>query len=312
MSETFSFSFVMPAFKSRFLYKAIDSILKQSYSIFELIIVNDASPDNIKDIICHFHDKRIRYEENKENIGGKDLVSNWNHCIKYAQNDYIILATDDDIFEPSFLSEAIKLIEMYPNVDLIRSGVKKIDENENVLDIEFPHKKFVTAREFMLLYAKGETISCISNYIFKRIALERNHGFISFPKAHYSDDATALALSTNGVACMAGNYFNFRVSSINLSNRSELPLVKEQLKATELYMEWYQNHIRILNTNPNDFFERACYGGYKARYITMIDNLISKYPLSRIHIVIQVVFKNKHLFRKEKLKLFSSYLINRL
>ena len=77
MNKTISFSFVMPAYKSQFLSKAIESILKQTYSVFELIIINDASPESLKEIVNQFHDERIRYEENKENIGGTDLVANW-------------------------------------------------------------------------------------------------------------------------------------------------------------------------------------------------------------------------------------------
>ena len=121
MNKAISFSFIMPAFKSEFLSKSIESILRQSYSLFELVIINDASPDNIKGIVDQYQDVRIRYEENKKNIGGKDLVSNWNHCIQFAKNDYLILATDDDTFDPYFLSEAIKLIEKYPDTNLIRS-----------------------------------------------------------------------------------------------------------------------------------------------------------------------------------------------
>ena len=51
MSETVSFSFIMPAYKAKFLHLSIESILMQSYRDFELIIVNDASPENLKTII---------------------------------------------------------------------------------------------------------------------------------------------------------------------------------------------------------------------------------------------------------------------
>lgn len=305
-----SFSFVMPAFKAKFLPKAINSILNQDYYNFELTIVNDASPENIEGIAKGFQDERIQYKENKTNIGGKDLVKNWDLCVSFAQNDYIILATDDDIFEPCFLSNATRLIEKYPDVDIIRSGVEKIDEHDNMIDFEFPLKEFLTAKEFMLFYAKGGTISCVSNYIIKKTALDRIGGFIAFPRAHYSDDATALALSKNGIACMPTNSFKFRVSNINLSNRRDFVIVKEQLKATEQYMGWYINHIKEIGINSGSFYEKACYGGYKSRYLTMIENLTSKIPFTKIHIVIQYIIHNKYMFGKEKIKLLFSYLIN--
>lgn len=312
MNKNTAFSFVMPAYKKRFLYKAIDSILNQSYKNFELIIVNDSSPENLQEIVNQFQDTRIKYEINKSNIGGHDLVANWNHCIHYAKNEYIILATDDDIFEKDFLSKAESLISKYPIVNIIRSGVKKIDKNEIVLDYEFPLKEYMTDREFTLFYAKGGTISCISNYIFRKDALQMNGGFVSFPQAHYSDDATVFALSYNGIACIPSNEMCFRVSDINLSNRSDFHLVKEQLKATEQYMGWFLKHIKKLDTIPNDFFERACYGGFKARYIIMIENLTNKIPLCKMFFVLKVFYSLKYLFKKERFELSISYFINKL
>lgn len=305
-----SFSFVMPAYKAKYLSKAISSILEQEYKNFELIVVNDASSENLEEIVKGFKDGRIQYKENKQNIGGKDLVKNWNSCVSLAKNDYIILATDDDIFENDFLTNAAKLIEKYPQVDIIRSGVKKIDEHENVIDFEFPLKEFVSAQEFILYYAKGGTISCVSNYIIKKTALVRNDGFISFPRAHYSDDATALALSMNGVACMPTNSFKFRVSTINLSNCNELAIVKEQLVATELYMGWYLNHIKEIGIMSGSFVEKACYGGFKKKYIAMIENLTSKIPFIYISIVLIFILHNKYLFRKEKIKMLFSYILS--
>ena len=307
-----TFSFVMPAYKKKFLYKSIESIINQSYNNFELIIVNDASPENLEDVISNFKDKRIRYIVNENNIGGHDLIANWNHCIQYANHEHIILATDDDLFDPNFLSEATKLIIKYPEVNIIRSGVRKIDEHEIVIDKEFPLKEHMTCRDFTLFYAKGGTISCISNYIFKKEALYYNGGFISFPFAHYSDDATTLALSNKGIACIPSNLVSFRVSNINLSNRNDTKLVIGQLQATELYMSWILKHINNLNTLQHDFFETACYGGIKTRYITMIENLTSKMPLLKIRLAIGAILSAKYLFRKEKLKLIVCYFINRI
>ena len=94
-----NFSFILPAYKGRYLKEAINSILAQTYPYFELIIVNDKSPDDIDSIVNAFEDNRVSYYVNKENIGGKDLVAQWNHCLSFAKNEYVILATDDDLYE---------------------------------------------------------------------------------------------------------------------------------------------------------------------------------------------------------------------
>ena len=75
------YSFVLPAYKACFFREAIESILNQTYSEFELIIVNDASPEDLDSIVNSYSDERIRYYRNKENIGGRDLVAQWNECL---------------------------------------------------------------------------------------------------------------------------------------------------------------------------------------------------------------------------------------
>ena len=312
MSESISFSFIMPAYKARFIHLAIESILNQSYRNFELIIVNDASPENLKAIVDSYADSRIIYKENKTNIGGTDLVANWNHCIQFANNDYIILATDDDTFDSDFLSEATKIIVKYPHSDLFRSGVKKIGEEGQLFDEEFPLKEYLTSREFTLCWAKGLTISCVSNYIFRKYALDKIGGFISFPHAHFSDDATALAIAEHGVANMPGSFMNFRVSTINLSNQGDYRTAINQIIATDQYMGWYLKHVAELDTVPNDYFEKACYGGCKNKCTGLIEKLSAKIPVSKSHLLFRTIFSLKHLFKNEKIKLCINYFINKL
>ena len=69
------FSFVLPAYKGRYLAESIKSILAQTVTDFELVIVNDCSPDDIAGIVADNTDDRIRYFENERNIGGNDLVA---------------------------------------------------------------------------------------------------------------------------------------------------------------------------------------------------------------------------------------------
>ena len=131
------YSFIMPAYKSKFIQQAIDSVLTQSYTNFELVIVNDASPDNLFKVVNSYHDERISYFENKENIGGKDLIENWNHCLNYAQGEYVILASDDDIYKLDFLKEINDLIIKYPRCDVLRSRVQRINTERNVTNVDY-------------------------------------------------------------------------------------------------------------------------------------------------------------------------------
>ena len=62
------FSITIPAYKRSYLKEAIDSCLAQTYKDFELIIVNDASPEDLDSIVNSYSDNRIRYYKNETNI----------------------------------------------------------------------------------------------------------------------------------------------------------------------------------------------------------------------------------------------------
>ena len=79
---------MVPVYKAQFLAECIDSILAQSYKNFELIIVNDASPQDLDSIVSKYDNPRIRYYKNEVGFGAEHVVGNWNKCLEYAIGDY--------------------------------------------------------------------------------------------------------------------------------------------------------------------------------------------------------------------------------
>ena len=176
------FSFVLPAYKGRYLHDSISSILNQDFRDFELIVVDDCSPDPIREIVANFNDKRLSYYRNEQNIGGKDLVAQWNHCLEYAKGDYVILATDDDLYEPNFLSTFVPLIETYPDVNLFRARILQVNSRNEIKYIDRCYKEYLSPIEFRYHLMHGMK-GGIPQYIFKRSALVEKGGFVNFPKA---------------------------------------------------------------------------------------------------------------------------------
>ena len=125
--EKVKYSFVLPAYKAKYLTEALDSIVNQTYTDFELIIVNDASPEDIDSIVGSYNDKRIQYYKNLENMGGKDLVAQWNYSISYAKGEYLILASDDDIYSLEYLEKMDKIV-------FVDEGrIKAVGTHENLI-----------------------------------------------------------------------------------------------------------------------------------------------------------------------------------
>lgn len=210
-------SFILPAWKNRFLRGAINTILNQTCPDWNLVVVDDCSPEPIKDTVCSFNDPRIRYVRNDYNLGGENLVKQWNHCISFAEGDWIVLAADDDEYAPTFCEECLKLADKYPEVDLIRSRVEQIGENGDHLWDDGILSEFTDKYEYLHDWLVSKAFTCIGNFMFRKSALESIGGFMDFPCAFGSDIATPIALSKNGVANTSEMLFRFRQSAQHLS-----------------------------------------------------------------------------------------------
>lgn len=235
-------SFVMPAYKQEWLDKAVESILSQTYPNIELIVVNDCSPNDLDSVMARFDDPRIRYYHNAENIGGKHLTRQWDHCIQFARGEYLVIAADDDIYAPTFAEECMRLAVAHPEVDLIRTRVEEVDEEGDLVGLEtFPAPKdeVMSQLEYIYAYRSGMAFICMGNFVFKTSAL-RTKGFVDFPRALGSDIATSIELAAHGVACSSEVLFAFRHSSIHLSG--SVTQLAPKIEATSLFYEWMMNY----------------------------------------------------------------------
>ena len=306
------FSFVLPAYKSEYLQVAIDSILQQTYIDFELIIVDDASPYHLESIVNQYNDNRIVFHRNENNIGGKNLVSNWNKCIKYAKGEYVILASDDDIYSPFFLQQVDERIKDYPNVDIIRSRVNRIDSDGIITDIEQIYKPFMPFSEFVFYWSKG-IINCIANYAFKRTALLDAGGFVDMPCAWYSDDITIVNMSFNGIATTDDALFYFRTSDKSISWTFNKETIRKKWKANGMFYQWFNDTIiPLMRTLPqNDIeilYQKNAIFNVRNRVKTMYSQLIARYPHSHFFEAIKMITSVTILYKKEKVHLFIDYL----
>ena len=96
MHREISFTIAIPAYKEKFLKEALESCLCQSYPLFEIIILDDASPEDISGICSSFTDSRLKYLRNEVNVGTERVVDNWNKCLALAKGEYFICIGDDD------------------------------------------------------------------------------------------------------------------------------------------------------------------------------------------------------------------------
>lgn len=130
-------SVVMPAYNAeKYLREAIDSILAQTYTDFELIIVNDGSTDSTKKIIQSYTDSRIRYIENEQNSG---ICVTLNKGLDAARGRYIVRMDSDDIAMPERLSTQIAYMDTHPNIGASGCDIEVFGEDINSYVFEQLH-----------------------------------------------------------------------------------------------------------------------------------------------------------------------------
>lgn len=264
--ETIKYSFVLPAYKARYLKEAIESILNQTYKNFELIIVNDASPENVGPIVSSYDDERIQYYVNHENLGSKDLVAQWNHSISFAKGEYLILASDDDIYMPQYLEKMDILVNKYPNVNVFRPRVKRFLNNGRILEIDGLTQEHISLLEYFYSWTREWVGSGIPFIIFNRKELMKIGGFVNYPLGWFSDDATILKMARNGIVVYGQEtLFAFRQSNENISSaKNTKKALSDKLKATKLF---YDEHIEFLNNYiPKDEEERHILSAVKKSF----------------------------------------------
>ena len=122
-------SVVMPVFnREKFLAEAIESILSQTVTDFELIIVDDGSTDGSAEIIRAYaeRDSRIRFIQLSENTGN---ASARNAGIAVACGDYIAGMDSDDISLPERLQQQVEFLESHPEIDAVGVGTRIVNED---------------------------------------------------------------------------------------------------------------------------------------------------------------------------------------
>lgn len=161
-------SVLMPVYNTpeEYLRPAIESILNQTFKSLELIIYNDGSTNNVKEVVLSYDDSRIRYFES-ENQG---ISKTTNKMIDLAQGEFIALMDSDDISLPERLEIQLNYLMNNPDTDVVSACYKKIPSN-NIYHL----KEITIIKYFDLL--KNNTVPGAVSLFRRKIFNEYNLRF---------------------------------------------------------------------------------------------------------------------------------------
>ncbi len=244
-------SIIMPVYNSsKYVISAIESVFSQSYKDYELIIINDGSTDNSKELIIDYlkqnKDKDVKYiyQENKGASAAR------NKGIELAKGEYIAFLDADDLWMPEKLSRSINYInsQEYPTV---YSDMYIIDSGGNIIDQWFKMKKEISEGNIYGDLLK-ECFIVPTNIIIRKACLLEN-----------KFDETIRGVEDIDLWLRLARKYNFRV-------------IKEPLTKWRNHEGNYSKNSRIVSENIVNVFERELKEWTrKDKYHKVIINILS-------------------------------------
>ncbi|GAB6009248.1 glycosyltransferase family 2 protein [Dysgonomonas reticulitermitis] len=221
-------SVILPTYNhAPYLKQRIDSILNQTYQDYELIILDDCSPDNSREIIESYrnnpHISHIIY--NETNSGS--TFKQWKKGVRLAKGEYIWIAESDDYADITFLEKAMASIQEYNSAYcFVKTTI--VDKNNNTVkqqpDIlagnSMPLDEFT--KEYLLF---SNPVSNASMVVFRKNALDKTI-WDHITEFRYCGDWLlwgSFKGNANTTVSEVKEYLNFfRTHSVNVSNKSEI------------------------------------------------------------------------------------------
>lgn len=254
---------VIPAYKARFLDATLASIAAQTCRDFTVYIGDDASPEGIAAVCERWQSQfDLRYTRFDCNLGGADLVAQWQRCVQLCSAPWVWLFADDDLMPAAGVALLLDAVRAAgDSVDLFHFNVEQIDADGRVLRIEPAFPPRLGVRDFALRRLRFQLSSFAPDYVFSRAAWDRSGGFVPLPRAWCSDDATWIRLGArSGIHTIAGARVGWRNSGFNISSQHGADVL-DKTWAQVGFLRWLDAFLQAHPTaagEPSDAALLAC------------------------------------------------------
>jgi glycosyltransferase involved in cell wall biosynthesis len=174
-------SVIIPSYNhARYIASAVESVLKQTWEDFELIIIDDGSQDQSLEILNQFTDSRIHILK-QENQGAHAAI---NRGLQESSGRFLAILNSDDQYHPERLSKTIDIFTKYPQTGLVGSFLEIINQDDVVVGtkhgymdcnpwlLENPYQSFRAGKDLSLALLTENYLSTTSNFVFTRQCLD--------------------------------------------------------------------------------------------------------------------------------------------
>ncbi len=207
----------------RFLRAALDSILAQTFTDFELIVVDDGSTDSTASILDSYLDPRIVRIKNTTNIG---LTHSLNVGLKKAKGKYIARHDADDISYLDRFRQQVVFLESHPDVGFLGTGYQIIDRYGSVLETILPPIENTTLQTRL----EHQNCFCHGSVMIRRGLLEKVNGYREFFPVTQDYDLWLRLAERSEVANLSYPLYQFRFDGSTVSRqKTDLQLAYDKL-----------------------------------------------------------------------------------
>ena len=237
---------------SAYIAESIDSVLSQTYEDFKLIVCDNCSTDNTEDIVRSFHDPRLKYVRNEENLG---LVGNANQCLELSKGEYVCIWHHDDLMLPANLEYKVRLLDEHPGVGFVHSNLILIDEKGEIIApeiwnedsrLDYIENGLTLLKKYLSYLPFGASLF-IGAVLARRKCYEKVGGFNpEFPHCNDSEMWIRMMLYYN-LACIGIPLIKYRAhltsASSHWGDHMSLPYLKEHYQLATMVFIKYKDQI---------------------------------------------------------------------
>ena len=204
-------SVILPVYNSElYIRESIQSILNQSFSDFELIVLNDGSTDKSEKVILEFQDQRIKYVKNETNL---KLIETLNLGLKLAQGKYIARIDADDVAFPDRFEKQITFLENNPDYGLVGSFAECFGDTNGIL-------KYVEEDQDIRFALLSHNPFIHSSVIFRRSILDEHQLEFRKEQVHVEDyDLWVRILSFTKAKIIPETLIKYRMHENQISSK---------------------------------------------------------------------------------------------
>lgn len=175
-NDRIKLSVCIPTYNSaKFIQQCLQSILNQSFTDFELIVLDDQSSDRTIEILKACKDPRLVWRINSTRLGA---VGNFNACLLASQGEYVTVFHHDDGMKPDNLKQKVQLLDNFRTAGFAYSAVELVDAEGKILNqkaFSLPSgctNTLTSGRDFFDLLFEGYNFVCAPSVVMRRKCLE--------------------------------------------------------------------------------------------------------------------------------------------